>query len=80
MRKPRVLPQTLTVKRSEQEPEAMELVAKAILDIQDAFARMSRVAKPALIVLILHDLTGVGKPAIRSILAAAPKIKETYLK
>lgn len=75
------LPQTVTIKRDESQPESLELVAQAILDIDAAFKRMlAGRASTGLIVLLLHDMTGVGKPAIRTILAAVPKIADTYLK
>jgi hypothetical protein len=75
------LPQTITIKRNEDQPESMELVAKAVLDIDAGFKRMmnSGVSRD-LIVLLLHDMTKVGKPHIRAILSAAPKIADTYIK
>lgn len=74
------LPQTVTIKRDETQPESMELIAKAILDIDSGFKRMlSSGASRDLIVLILHDMTKVGKPDIRAILNAAPKIADAYL-
>jgi hypothetical protein len=76
----KTLPQAVTIQRDEQDPESMELVAQAIIDIADGFAKMRKIAEDRLIVLLLHDLTGVGKPSIRAILAAAPKIRDTYLR
>lgn len=76
----RTLSQAITVKRSEAEPEALELVAAAILSVEQGFKKLLNAgASEALIVLLLHDMTKVGKPDIRAILKAAPRIAEVWL-
>lgn len=58
----------------------MEIVAKSIIDVADGFRKMlNSGVRRELIVLLLHDMTKVGKPDIRTILQAAPKIADTYL-
>lgn len=78
--KKKTLPQTVTIRRNETEPEAMELVAEALIKVADGIDQMRKHATDRLIVVILHDLTGVGKPAIRALLSAAPKIRAEYLR
>lgn len=77
---PKQLPQKITIKRDESKPESMELVAKAILDIAEAVTTMRERGKDKLIVLLLHDMTGVTKRDIQNILDAAPNIARTYLR
>lgn len=80
MKKTKTLPQTITIQRHETEPESMELIAKAILDIDVAFKRaLNAGGKNRLIEILLRDMTQVSIVEIRKILAAAPKIAETYL-
>ncbi len=78
--KKKELPQTVVIRRDETQPEQMELVAKAIIEIDQGFKRLlSAGATKELIVLLLHDMTKVGKPDIRAVLYAAPRIAEKYL-
>lgn len=81
MKKKRGLPQTLTVKRNEHEPESMELVAQSIIDLDAAFKRLlTGPLKAETIVLLLHDMTKLSRTDIRKVLEAAGKIRQTYLK
>lgn len=61
MPKPKTLPQTVQITRTEADPENMELVAKSIVDIAEAVKTMRSKAKDKLIVLILHDMTEIGR-------------------
>lgn len=79
MKKQKQLPQTITIKRDETQPENLELVAKAIIDLAEAFRRAEKILTRRALVVLLHDMTKVGIPAIRDILIAAPKIADTYL-
>lgn len=80
-KKTKQLPQTVTIKRDEKEPESMELVAKAILDIDAAFKRVSASGlRQRAITLLLYDMTKVSMGDIRAILDAAPKLADTYLR
>lgn len=68
----------VTVKKSEP-PESTEILAEAIVRIGAGFQKLkqSGVNEKA-IVLLLHDATGVGKPAIRQILDALPRLAGWY--
>lgn len=74
------LQQVVTIKRAENQPESMELVAQALLDIADGVKTLRNRAKDNLLVLLLHDMTGVNKRDIKLILDAAPEIAGKYLK
>lgn len=74
------LEQVVTIKRDETEPEAMELVAKSIIELATAVERMRKVASDRLIVLLLHDMTGVPKGHIGMIIDAAPRLAKQYLR
>lgn len=74
--------QTITVKSNEENPEPVELIAQAVIDIAAAFKRLenSRVKK-RVIVLLLKDMThGIGITEIETILDAVPKLETYFLK
>lgn len=72
--------QQVKVKLDEENPEPMELIAKAIIDLAAAYDKMKKSGvKDEVIVLLLHDYTKVGKPDIRRILSALPILKNVYL-
>lgn len=73
--------QTITVKSNEQDPEPLELIAKSIIELSDAYAKInnSRLKKRA-VVLLLKDMTGLGMHEIETILDAAPRLKDFYTK
>lgn len=61
------------------EPIDLEKLGPAILKLQEAIASTRRIAKDKLIVLLLHDMTGLSKRDIQMILDAIPEIAKTYL-
>lgn len=74
--------QTITVKSDEKNPEPIEIIARAIIDISAAYKKLenSRVKK-RVIVLLLKDMTqGVGITDIEIILDAVPKLESYFLK
>lgn len=72
---------TITVKSNEENPEPIELIAKSIIEVSDAFAKIEQSQlKRRAIVLLLQDATGLGQGQINKILDAAPKLKSFYLK
>ncbi len=80
-RKGKELPQQFTIKRNETQPEAGGVLARAILDVADAGAKLlAGPLKDSTIILLLHEMTGVAKRDIKKILDAAPQIARTYLK
>jgi hypothetical protein len=79
MAKQKTFPQTVTIKRNEHEPENMELVAKSIIEIADALKPARLIVKDKLLVLLLHDMTGVPKRSIQLILDVLPNIAGHYL-
>ncbi len=73
--------QTITVKTDEQNPEPLELIAKAIIDVSDAFDKINKSQlQRRTVVLLLHDLTKIPKGQIEKILDNAPKLKGWYTK
>lgn len=73
--------QTITVKVNEENPEPMELIAKSIIEISDAFDKINKSSlSRRAIVLLLQDITKLGQRDINSILDAAPKLKSFYIK
>ncbi len=73
--------QTIIVKVNETNPEPLEVLAKSIIEISDAFKKIQ--AGPLqrrTIVLLLKDYTGLAGRDIEKILDAAPKLKDYYLK
>lgn len=75
---------TITVKTNEENPEPLELIAKSIIEIADAFNKIaaSRVRK-RVVVLLLFDMLknrGVGISQIEAILEAAPMLESYYIK
>lgn len=71
-----------SVKLDEQEPETVEIIAKAIIDIGDGVRKMqkSRLTRRAIIVLIHDSCNGVGKPAIKVVLDCLDDLENTYIK
>lgn len=75
--------QIFKVKTDEKNPEPVELIAKSIIDVSNAFKTISKggLNKRA-IVLLLHDMVknkGVGINQIEAILDAAPKLESHYI-
>jgi hypothetical protein len=60
---------------------APEVLAQAIIDISIGMKKLnaSRLNRDGLI-LLLHDSSGVGKPAIRKVLAALDDLEKRYLR
>ena len=62
-------------------PESTELMAASIIKISNAMGKL--LSEPGgltqeAIVLLLHDATKVGKPDIRAILNALPRLRGWY--
>lgn len=73
--------QTITVKTNEENPEPLELIAKSIIDLSDAFKKIETgPLKQKTIVLLLQDVTGLPRTAISKILEAAPRLKDYYVR
>ncbi len=76
--------QAVKVKLDEENPESIELIAKSIIQVSEAFEKInSSPLKRRAIVLLLQDAIGVGrigKSEIELILDHAPKLKNYYLK
>lgn len=71
----------VTVKRNEENPEPMEIIAKSIIDIAAAFKKLenSRLQSRA-ILLLLKDATGISMGEIDKVLKAAANLEKTYIK
>lgn len=62
------------------DPADLEKLGPAILKLQDAIATMRRSVKDKTIVLLLHDMTGIGKREIQTLLDAVPHMATAYLR
>lgn len=73
--------QTVTIKRNEENPEPLEIIAKSIIDVSKAFEAIekSRVSQ-RVIVLLIHDKTKIAQRDIVAILDIVPRLKDIYLK
>ena len=57
-----------------------DILAKEIIAVAKGFDKMNESRlRTETVVLLLHDCTKVGKPAIRRILQAAPHLGKKYL-
>lgn len=73
--------QQITIKTNEQNPEPLELIAKSIIELSEAFKKIdSSPLKRHTIILLLKDQTGLPQRDIIKILDAAPKLAEYYVK
>lgn len=81
MNKPKNSNQTVIVKSTEENPEPLELIAKAIIQVADAFKKIEAgPLKRKTVVLLLQDQTSLSQKAINSILDVAPKLADHYVK
>jgi hypothetical protein len=73
--------QQITVKVTEENPEPLELLAKSVIELSDAFIKIeSSPLKRHTVVLLLQDYTRLPKKSIEAVLDAAPKLKSYYIK
>ena len=71
--------------KDENDPESMELMAKSVIQISDAFDEIQKngMLKQRTIILLLHDLIGVNKinkTQIALVLDNLPRLKAWYIK
>lgn len=73
--------QTIKIKSNEANPEPLEIIAKAIIDVSNAFEAIqkSRLSQRA-VVLLIHDKTKIAQRDIIEILDIVPRLKDIYLK
>ena len=71
----------VSVKQAEnEEPIPVEIIAKSIKKIADAYKRMKSAGlSERCIVLLLHDYSHVGKPDIKDVLKAMSELEKMYL-
>ncbi len=75
---------TIKIKKNEERPESVELLAQSIIQVAKGFELVlnSQLTQRALIVLI-HDAIGqakITKSQIRLVLEALPRLKAWYIK
>lgn len=75
---------TITVKVNEENPEPLDILAKAIIDVSEGFERInnSKLTRKA-IVLLLQNSIGAGRitqQQIHDVLDYVPKLKNLYTK
>lgn len=74
-------PQSVIIKKDEKNPEPMEIIAKSIIEISNAFKRMSSSAlKPRTVYLLIKDMTGISMSDIEKVLNAAASLEKTFVK
>lgn len=63
------------------EPAPVEIIERAIIDLATGMRRLndSRL-KHETVVLLLSEASGIGKPAVRSVLRSLLTLEEQYLK
>lgn len=73
--------QPIVVKKNEDNPEPMELIAASIIEISAAFQKLnaSRL-KPRTLFLLIRDMTNLPLTTIEKVLNAAQSLEKTYLK
>lgn len=62
------------------EPVDLADVGVAVVALNNAISGMRKHVKDKLIVLMLNDMTGIGKREIKTLLDAIPNLARTYLK
>lgn len=76
--------QVISIKTDQENPEPVELIAKAIIDISKSFEKINKSSLTnRAIVLLLHDILkskGVGIKEIELVLQYAPKLKHYFIK
>lgn len=73
--------QTVTVKVNETSPEPLEVLAKAVIELSEAFIKIQNgPLQRRTIILLLKDYTGLAGRDIEKVLDAAPKLKTYYIK
>lgn len=81
MKNPELKTKTITVKTNEANPEPLELVAKSIIQIAEAFEKIkSSPLKQHTVIIILKDMTGLPQRDIKAVLEAAADLKRYALK
>lgn len=73
--------QQITVRVNEENPEPLELLAKSVIELSDAFIKIQNgPLQKRTIILLFKDYTGIAGRDIEKILDAAPKLKTYYVK
>ena len=75
----------IKIVKDENDPEPMELMAKSVIQISDAFEEIQKngMLKQRTIILLLHDLIGaskINKTQIALVLDNLPRLKAWYVK
>lgn len=73
--------QPVTIKKDEQNPEPMELIAASIIEIAAAVRKLQNgKLKPRVVHLLIKDMTSIPLGTIEKVLNAAQSLEKTYLK
>lgn len=75
---------TIKIKKNEEQPESVELLAKSIVQVAEGFEKVlnSPLTSRALVVLLQDGIgqTKISKSQIRLVLEALPRLKGWYIK
>ena len=75
-KKPELKSKTITIKTAEENPEPLELIAAAILQVADGFDKInSSKLKRRAVVLLLQDVTKMSATAINRVLDSASDLR-----
>jgi hypothetical protein len=73
--------QKVIVKKDTENPEPIEVIAKAILDLSKGMEKLNNTPiRRRVILLLLNDATGLPMGTIDKVLTALPYLKRDYLK
>lgn len=67
--------------QDEEDQIPVDILAKSIVAISDGFKRVTRSGlNERALVCLIHEASGVGKPAIRDVLACIDQLKEKFIR
>lgn len=73
--------QPVTIKKDEQNPEPMEIIASAIIEVSEAVKKINNSRlQPRVIKLLIKDITGLSLTDIEKVLNAAASLENMFIK
>lgn len=73
--------QQVVIKKNDKNPEPMEVIAEAIIEVSRGFKKLSNSKlQQRVIVLLIKDITGQSISDIEKVLYAATRLENKYIK
>jgi hypothetical protein len=73
--------QPVVLKKNEENPEPMEIIAEAIIEVSRGFQKLSNSKlQQRVIILLIKDMTGQSISDIEKVLNAATRLENKYIK